>query len=135
MSALVRDVEDQEPDDQLFTEVPDTEPEPYPHEVGKELEVFTTPIDPDVQTILDQLDDRSLILNPDFQRRSVWLRPRQSRLIESLLLNIPIPPCFFAEDPGGTRVVVDGQQRLRAIEEFRKGQYSLTGLELRGDLN
>jgi predicted nuclease with TOPRIM domain len=131
----VDEVEVAEPDEQLFTETPDTEPEPYPHGIGKELEVFTTPIDPDVQTILGQLDDRTLILNPDFQRLSVWKRPRQSRLIESLLLNIPVPPCYFAEDVEGTRVVVDGQQRLRAIEEFQKGQYKLTGLEVRDDLN
>lgn len=129
-------VEVPESDEELFATTPeDTEPEPYPREPGGELEVFTTPIDPDVKTILDQLDDRSLVLRPDFQRLSVWRRPRQSRLIESLLLNIPIPPCYFAEDAEGTRVVVDGQQRLRAIEEFRNGQYRLTGLEIRDDLN
>lgn len=135
MSQQLPDVEVTESDEELFEEAPDTEPEPYPHKTGKELEVFTTAIDPDVQTLLAQLDDRTLILNPDFQRLSVWQRPRQSRLIESLLLNIPIPPCFFAEDAEGTRVVVDGQQRLRAIEEFRKGQYKLRGLEVRDDLN
>ena len=84
MSEQVRDAENPESDEQLFTETPDTEPEPYPRGVGKELEVFTTPIDPDVQTLLNQLDEKTLILNPDFQRLSVWQRPRQSRLIESV---------------------------------------------------
>jgi len=135
MSEQLGDVDILESEEKLFTEAPDKEPEPYPREVGKELEVLTTPVDPDVQTILAQLDEKILILNPDFQRRSVWQRPRQSRLIESLLLNIPVPPCYFAEDPQGTRVVVDGQQRLRAIEGFRKGQYKLTGLQVRSDLN
>jgi uncharacterized protein DUF262 len=112
------------------------EPEPYPETpAGTEREIFTTPIDPDVQTLLSQIEDRSLILNPEFQRARVWDRARQSRLIESLLLNIPIPPCFFAEDPDETRVVVDGQQRLRAIYEFTRSQYALTGLQVRSDLN
>lgn len=131
-----RELEVSEPEENLFSPAPDElQPEPYPGDSSRELAVFTTPIDPDVQTILDQMDERSLIVNPDFQRRSVWMRPRQSRLIESLILNIPIPPCYFAEDEGGTRVVVDGQQRLRAIEEYRSGQYALTGLEMRSDLN
>ncbi len=124
-----------ESEEELFALPDEGEPEPYPGADTMELEVFTTPIDPDVQTILDQLDEETLILTPDFQRRSVWNRTRQSRLIESLLLNIPIPPCYFAEDKEGTRVVVDGQQRLRAIEEFRSGEYSLIGLEMRSDLN
>ncbi len=126
-----------EPESSLFVEPPDDpDPEPYSDAAAlNEREIFTTPIDPDVQTLLSQIEDKSLILKPDFQRGRVWDRPRQSRLIESLLLNIPIPPCFFAEDADGVRVVVDGQQRLRAIDEFRKGQYPLTGLQVRGDLN
>lgn len=128
-------IADVEPDEEIFAVVPDENPEPYPTERGKEREVFTTPIDPDVQTILSQLIDRTLILKPDFQRMSVWDRTRQSRLIESLVVNIPIPPCFFAEEEDGTRIVVDGQQRLRAIEEFHSGQYKLRGLDVRADLN
>jgi len=131
----MNEVEPFEADEDLFAETSDVEPEPYPDEQGREREVVTTPIDPDVRTILGQLKDKSLILRPDFQRLTVWERSRQSRLIESLLLNIPIPPCFFAEDPEGTRVVVDGQQRLRAIDEFCRGQYRLRGLEVRSDLN
>ncbi|HEY8767818.1 MAG TPA: DUF262 domain-containing protein [Dehalococcoidia bacterium] len=132
-----REVAASELDDQLFSSAPDDPqvPDPYPRQAGEELAVFATPIDPDVQTLLDQMDDRSLIVNPDFQRQSVWMGPRQSRLIESLIVNIPIPPCYFAEDANGIRVVVDGQQRLRAIEQFRAGQYALSGLEIRDDLN
>jgi uncharacterized protein with ParB-like and HNH nuclease domain len=56
-------------------------------------------------------------------------------LIESLLLNLPIPPCFLAEDEDSTRVVVDGQQRLRSIDDFYHGRYALTGLQVLKDLN
>jgi hypothetical protein len=101
----------------------------------EEREVFTTPIDPDVRTILGQIEDDSLILHPQFQRAVVWDHVRQSRLIESLFLNLPIPPCFFAEDELGTRVVVDGQQRLAAIDQFYKGHYALEGLQVLSGLN
>jgi hypothetical protein len=98
-------------------------------------EVFTTPSDPDVKTLLGRIEDRSLILHPKFQRASVWDDKRKSRLIESLLLNLPIPPCFLAEDEDSTRVVVDGQQRLIAIDDFFHGRYALVGLEVLSDLN
>src|SRR2546427_192409 len=91
-------------------------------EVPLDREVVTTPYDAPVRTLLDEIRDRTLIVNPPFQRQSVWDRGRQSRLVESLLLNIPIPVLYFAEDEDGTRVVVDGQQRLRAIEEFYSGR-------------
>lgn len=100
-----------------------------------EREVYTTPSDPDVKTLLGRIEDKSLILRPKFQRASVWDNARKSRLIESLLLNIPIPPCFLGEDEDGTRVVVDGQQRLLAIDDFYHGRYALTGLEVLADLN
>lgn len=100
-----------------------------------EKEVYTTLSDPDVKTLLGRIEDRSLILQPKFQRASVWDDKRKSRLIESLLLNLPIPPCFLAEDEDGTRVVVDGQQRLIAIDDFCHGRYALTGLEVLSHLN
>jgi hypothetical protein len=98
-------------------------------------ELVTTPYDAPVKTLVDDIELKNLILNPDFQRKSVWDRQRKSRLIESLLLNIPIPVCFFAEDDDGKRVVVDGQQRLRAVEEFRNGQFALRGLQVLSQLN
>ena len=97
--------------------------------------VITTPYDAPVRTLIDEISEKQLIVNPPFQRQSVWTKDRQSKLIESLLLNIPVPVLYFAEDDDGTRVVVDGQQRLRAIDEFRSGQYSLRKLEMLSQLN
>lgn len=97
--------------------------------------VLTTPYDAPVRTLLLEIQDKSLVVNPAFQRHSVWNRTKQSRLIESLLMNIPIPVLYFAEDQDGTRVVVDGQQRLRAIEEFYRGTYALHGLQVLRQLN
>lgn len=119
-------------------EVFDDEPgeQPYaPDDIPPEREVVTTPLDPPVKSLLDDIRSKALIVNPEFQRRDVWDRTRKSRLIESLLLNIPIPVLFLAEDKDGTRVVVDGQQRLRAVEQFEAGQFSLTGLQVLPALN
>ena len=100
-----------------------------------EREVSTTPADPDVETILKRIEHKNLVLRPDFQRASVWSNTQKSKLIESLLLNLPIPPCFLAEDDDSVRVVVDGQQRLRSIDDFYHGRYALTGLQVLKDLN
>ncbi len=97
--------------------------------------VITTPYDAPVRTLLGEITDKDLIVNPKFQRQNVWGRDRQSKLIESLLLNIPVPVLYFAEDEDGTKVVVDGQQRLRAIEEFHSGRYALKRLDVLPTLN
>src|ERR1022692_191065 len=100
--------------------------EPYaPAYQLAEREVQTIPADPDVETILRRIEDKHLILRPDFQRTSVWDNTKKSRLVESLLLNLPIPPCFLAEDENGVRVVVDGQQRLNSVDDFYHGRYAL----------
>lgn len=57
-------------------------------------------------------------LDPDFQRRERWSPEKQSGLIESFLLNVPVPPIYLAEDEYGLYSVVDGKQRLTAIRAF-----------------
>jgi hypothetical protein len=123
-----------EPRAQRFDDAPGSQPY-LPDDIPPDRELTTTPYDAPVRTLLADIDDKVLIVNPEFQRLSVWDRGRKSRLIESVLLNIPIPPLFFAEEKDGTRVVVDGQQRLRALEEFFRGQYRLGGLEVLPALN
>lgn len=68
-------------------------------------------------------------LAPDFQRRKRWTEEKQSALIESFLLNIPVPPIYLAEDELGKYSVVDGKQRLTAIHAFMLGNLKLKGLE------
>jgi hypothetical protein len=67
-------------------------------------------------------------LDPDFQRRQRWPVEKQSGLIESFLLNVPVPPIFLAEDEYGQYSVVDGKQRLTAIRAFMSENLRLRDL-------
>jgi hypothetical protein len=81
-----------------------------------------------VSNLLRRLEKKRLDLQPDFQRLTgVWDDPRQSRLIESLLLKIPLPTFYMSEGPGDSLTVVDGIQRLSTIARFVNP--GLTGVE------
>lgn len=83
-----------------------------------------------VRNVLDMIDDKELELAPGFQRNRVWSRTTRSRLIESILLKIPLPAFYFAQDNDGTMKVVDGLQRLSTVHSFaREGDFVLRGLE------
>lgn len=64
-------------------------------------------------------------LDPDFQRDFVWERDKQSRLIESVLMRIPLPVFYVAEDADGTLAVVDGRQRLTTLKRFFENELAL----------
>jgi len=68
-------------------------------------------------------------LNPEYQRRHRWDNVKKSRLIESLIINVPIPPIFLYEYDYSKYEVMDGLQRLTAIHEFYTNQFELEGLE------
>lgn len=74
---------------------------------------------------------------PSFQRRDRWDPTRQSRLIESFLTNIPVPPVYLAEDVAqlGSYAVIDGKQRLTAISLFFSDRLVLRGLNRLDRLN
>jgi hypothetical protein len=74
-------------------------------------------------------------LSPDFQRRDIWSIEKRSRFIESIIMNVPIPPVFLGEDQYGKYVVLDGRQRLTAIYEFLRNAYALKGLKVWEELN
>ncbi|MFD7069337.1 DUF262 domain-containing protein [Streptomyces sp. NPDC059913] len=74
-----------------------------------------------LRNALDMIEDESLELAPDFQRGRVWKPVQKSRLIESVLLQIPLPAFYFAEDTDGLMRVVDGLQRLSTIQDFVRG--------------
>jgi Protein of unknown function DUF262 len=67
-------------------------------------------------------------MDPDFQRDFVWDKRKQSRLIESILLRIPLPVFYVAEDDNGLLVVVDGRQRLTTLQRFIDNEFKLEQL-------
>jgi hypothetical protein len=107
----------------IATDESDVEPE---HDREKEIEVPFDPKKIDIQTtritvdaLLRRLKNKELDLSPDFQRQAhLWDNRRQSRLIESILLRIPLPSFYFSEDDSGNYAVVDGLQRLCTIFHF-----------------
>ena len=76
-----------------------------------------------------------LDLRPFYQRRERWDRDRQSKLIESFIINVPVPPLFLYERAYNSYEVMDGQQRISAIQAFYENRLTLTGLELWPELN
>ena len=67
---------------------------------------------------------------PFYQRRDRWDAQKQSKLIESFLMNIPVPPLILCETSYNSYEVMDGQQRITAIENFYNNKLKLTGLEI-----
>ncbi|QBJ15514.1 DUF262 domain-containing protein [Agrobacterium sp. 33MFTa1.1] len=88
---------------------------------------------PQIRDMIDR--GEAINLHPEYQRRLRWNTTQKSRLIESLLLNIPIPPVFFYENDAARYEVMDGQQRLNTIREFFSGAFALTGLRVLSPLN
>ena len=74
-------------------------------------------------------------LNPEYQRRKRWNTIQQSKLIESFIINVPIPPIFLYEVDYANYEVMDGLQRLTAISDFYNDKFELIGLEEWKELN
>lgn len=68
--------------------------------------------------LMNMYEDEELYITPEYQRVFRWSEFQQSRFIESVLLGIPIPPIFVAEDDDGKWEVVDGLQRISTIFAF-----------------
>ncbi len=105
---------------------------------ARERTVKTQNIEYDLETLVKKIGRGTIRLDPDYQRRHRWSEETSSRLIESLILNIPIPLIYLSQDVDvDTETydeeyrysVIDGQQRLTAIVEFFNNKYSLTGLD------
>lgn len=115
-------------------------------EEGSDAEDITQPFDPEkikvrtVPLLVGQLVSRvkhsEIDLEPDFQRRAgIWSPQQESRLIESLLLRIPIPVFYVAADYDDRWSVVDGLQRTSAIHKYIAGELPLKGLQYLWRLN
>jgi len=85
-----------------------------------------------IHDICRRIDKSQYILDPDFQRDFIWPLEKQRKLIESLLMRIPLPVFYLAERNDGKIIVVDGLQRITTIHRFINDAFSLQGLDIHG---
>ena len=78
-----------------------------------------------VRDVLNRIDQGRYVMNPDFQRDFIWPEDKQSKLVESVVMRIPLPVFYMAEDSEGRMVVVDGLQRLSTFKRFVDGELNL----------
>lgn len=79
-----------------------------------EFDITATPNDFNVATLFNFIESGAVVI-PGFQRNYVWDRQRASKLIESLILGLPVPQIFLYESARNKFQVIDGQQRLLSI--------------------
>ena len=87
-----------------------------------------------LKTISDMVVAGSIDASPTYQRRERWSPEAESMLIESFLLNVPVPPVYLAEDDFGTYSVIDGKQRITAISKFMTNGLTLKHMKAFHDL-
>lgn len=132
-SIKTNDLVDGSSDDFLEPETDDEQP----FADADDKPVFSKPIDWAITSLREKWESNLLELQPEFQREYVWkLKPElPSRLIESVLLEIPIPPLYFGRLNGGRLEVIDGQQRLTSLIEFISNKFPLQRLTRMPSLN
>lgn len=101
----------------------------------KTKRVFTDKKDFPLSLIKEMFDDGDIIPQPDYQRDYVMDNKIASRLIESVLLNIPIPTVYLCEELDGRFSIIDGQQRMTSFVKYLKNEFALKGLEELSELN
>ena len=82
--------------------------------------------------VIRRIDQGSYVLDPDFQRDFIWPEEKQSKLIESVIMRIPLPVFYLAEDEAGRMVAVDGLQRLSTFNRFLKDKLELRLADRKG---
>lgn len=99
---------------------------------GPKYEIFSYPADTTIKGYLEQWNNNQLYI-PEFQRAYVWDQPRASKLIESFLLGLPVPPVFLYK-PAGSKTfwIIDGQQRILSLINYQKGVFNEGKFRLKG---
>jgi len=97
--------------------------------------VYSDKPDRSIFELYRQYQKGNLELQPEFQRLQVWDNKKASRLIESVLLEVPIPVIYLSEDSDSKYSVIDGQQRLNSFISFLENNIRLSGLNILTELN
>ncbi len=128
--------------DELEFDQPFEDDEETPEIPLSKRKIYTDQGDPEVESLYGKYKRGKLVAQPDFQRYFVWDEIKCSRLIESALLDIPIPIIYLSEENDGREYVIDGQQRLISFFSFIDGvfplkskDFKLTGLKVFSELN
>lgn len=100
-----------------------------------EKKVFTIPATYDIGSLVDKVNSGDIVPDPDYQRSYVYNPARASKLIESVLMNIPIPTIYLCQEDDESYTVIDGQQRIMSFVKFLQNEFELTGLEEFEQLN
>lgn len=113
-------------------------------QLAKERTVKTQSIEYDLETLVKKITRKTIKLDPEYQRNHRWSEETSSKLIESLILNIPVPLVYLSQDVDvdaddaddlARYSVIDGQQRLTAIYNFMTNELALEGMEVLKPLN
>ena len=102
---------------------------------ARQADLISHSADFSADSVVALVERGDLDLDPEFERRDRWETARRSRLIESFLLNIPVPPVFLGESDYGQYVVIDGRHRISALVDFVNDKYALTGLDILYEAN
>ncbi|MGF1476976.1 MAG: DUF262 domain-containing protein [Geminicoccaceae bacterium] len=108
---------------------------------SSEFEIRSTAVDFSFGEILNLHKDREIIIRPEYQRLFRWSNEQRSRLIESILLGLPIPPIFLIENEDGVLELIDGLQRISSVLQFlehtaiNEPQLTLDGCDFLKELN
>jgi len=133
--------ENGEIDEMVFDEPLEDEDENVDIEPGQRM-IYTDQGDPEIDSLYKKYKKGTLIIQPDFQRHFVWDANKSSKLIESALLEIPLPMFYLSEETDGKIQVIDGQQRLSSFFSYIDGklpdsdkEFKLSGLKVLTYLN
>lgn len=119
-----------------MSEIIKNDNETYEIDVPKEKRYLNTmAYDYSVQYLYELIKRGKIVLEVPFQRQEIWKNDKASSLLESIIMNVPIPPIYFAEEEDGNWLVLDGLQRLSSIRNFYDNEFALTKLEVLKELN
>ncbi len=117
------------------------EPDEIENLLPGKRKIYTEQGDVEIASLLGKFQRGRLNVQPEYQRQFVWDKVKSSRLVESALLDIPLPVVYLSEEKDGKENVIDGQQRLTSFFSFINGKlpdgsdFKLTGLNVFGELN
>lgn len=120
--------------DQLFPNIRDDDEPEIKNIPPQQRRLHTETSDYTVSTLFSLMLESKITI-PDFQRGYVWNRSQASRLIESLIIQCPIPVIYLSQEQNGKLIVIDGQQRLLSIKYFLSDAIELQGLTTYPELN